>query len=429
MSYPFFDIYVNNIAKTPKQNYRDDVQELMNDQFYDSSDWYTVQEETSFASGTYQNIDVRINRVINPTTGANRGDDWKLLIFKDISKDVPVGSLFIFESNYWLTVNTENINTLTSSCIIRRCNNTLRWIDLDGGYNNVPCVLDYIIQENRDYSTAGSSIVNPSGILQVMAQMNAKSNLIRPNQRFLFGNATNWTAYKVFGGGINNFDAQQTSINSSTGLLKLTMGVNFDNVDTDDLVNGIASYYEHVYVVTLSHSTISGIIGQEVQLSAIVTMNGDTVTRDLTWTSSDEAIATVDTTGLVTFIDDGTCTITCTLENNSTVYDTCAVTVSGIVPVDDYVILVTPETNFIYEGSNRTYEVYLYENGIVQVDTFVFSVESGSTVPTENYFFNTLTDNSFIIYNIEKYLEENLVIECVSGLYSKNVEIKLIGAW
>lgn len=240
MTYKFYNVHMNELSNPPKIDYHEEMQAIVDDQFYDSSDWYTIQEETSFASGSYSDLDVRINSVVNTTTGANQGDDWRKLLFKDLSKIVRIGAFFVFDNNSWVVINTTILSNLTPTCTLRRCNNKLRWIDSDGVRQSVPCVLDYAITENRDYSTGGSKIVNPSGLLKIITQLNSTTNLIVPNDRFLFGNSDNWTSYKVQGGGINNFNNHETEIQGSTGLLILTASVAQLNTDTDDIVDGYA---------------------------------------------------------------------------------------------------------------------------------------------------------------------------------------------
>lgn len=64
------------------------------------------------------------------------------------------------------------------------------------------------------------------------------------------------------------------------------------------------------------------------QLTATVTP-ADATNKKVTWTSSDEAVATVDSTGLVTGVAAGTATITATAQDGSGVSDTESVTVTA----------------------------------------------------------------------------------------------------
>jgi len=416
------------MTKTPKADYYDETQAFIDDMFYDSSDWYTIQEETFFASGEYVDLDVRINRVINPSTGANRGNDWKLLLFKDISKSIPLGSYFIFEDNYWIAVNTEDTVDLTSTCIVRRCNNTLRWYDVETGAKySYPCVLGYVINENRDYVSNNSAVVQPSGLLTAISQLNIGTNKIQSSQRFLFGNASSWTSYRVEGGGINNFSNSETVNNTPYGLLTLTLGVKQrGNDEIDDLVNGYANARKLEYSISLDKSSISGQVGDTYQLDATVYDEGLTVDRDVIWESSDEYIATV-VDGLVTFANTGNCSITVNLDGDADVNDSCNIVVNT-TPISEYEIVVSPDKNYVLENDSESYNVTLELNGIDTTDVFVFNIVAGN-VPVDNYVFTVVNGNNFNLENVGMYIEEELVIRCTSGIHSRDISIRLRGGW
>jgi hypothetical protein len=414
--------------QNPKETYTKLLQQTLNKEFYNSTDWYTVEEETVLRSETYQNVDVRINNVVAPTTGDNVEDDYKKILFKELNHSVDLGRLYRFDSNFWLTINVDKIKTLFQTVVVKRCNNVLRWLDEEtGALYEVPCSIGYLIKENRDYATAGSAVVVPSGMVDCYFQINSKTNKIKPNQRFLFGNPSNWTAYRVEGGGINNFNNQETFDNNSAALGRFSLAVDFVNKQTDDLVNGIANAYDNQYVVTLDQSSISGNATQTIQLRASVTLNGESVVRTLIWSSNNTSIATVNSSGLVTLVSAGSCIITCSLSNNSSVYDTTSVTV-GVSPVDNYQVVVSPDKNYILEGQEQTWLIYLYKNNVQQADTFSFSLDS-NTVPSSNYIYTVLGDNSFKIKNIKMFLTDNLEITATSGLYSKTIIVSLNGAW
>ena len=63
--------------------------------------------------------------------------------------------------------------------------------------------------------------------------------------------------------------------------------------------------------ITLSQETIEAVEGQKVQLTATVGPD-NTTDKTVTWASSDETIATVDETGMVTIVKPGECDITAT---------------------------------------------------------------------------------------------------------------------
>jgi len=69
--------------------------------------------------------------------------------------------------------------------------------------------------------------------------------------------------------------------------------------------------------ITLDRENVNIISGDSIQLAATV-LPEDTADKTVTWTSSDDSIATVDQTGLVTGVKPGTATITATTINGLT---------------------------------------------------------------------------------------------------------------
>lgn len=103
------------------------------------------------------------------------------------------------------------------------------------------------------------------------------------------------------------------------------------------LVNGI----------TLDQTSLSLNTGMKKTAQLTATISPDNASnKNVTWTSDDEAVATVSQTGLVTAIGGGTCTVTCTAQDVSGVTATCEVTVlndkSGIIDGHAYVDLDLP---------------------------------------------------------------------------------------
>jgi hypothetical protein len=426
MTYSYKFVPVMN-PNTPKQDFTDDVQANIDERFYEATDVYTIEEETALASGIYKEVDVRVHNVINAGAGANIEVDYKKITFKNINHPVDMGKMYRFDNNYWVSINVDKIKSLVQTVLVKRCNNVLRWMDLQGVLHAVPCSIGYAIMYNRDYSTAGSALVTPSGVVETTMQLNADSNTIRPNQRFLLGNSANWVAYRLEGGGINNFNNQETFVNNPQGILKLTLATDYVNLDTDDTVNGLANTKDNIYAVTMNQTAISGSVGQSVQIEAVVTLNGNTVSRPVVWSTSNSAYATVSSTGLVTFVATGTAIITCTLFGNALVYDTCTAQTVGSA-VDNYQLIISPISNTILEGATQNWTAYLYKNGVVQADVVTFSLTPNS-VPSVNYFYNVTGDNSFSIMNIKRFLSDTLKVTATSGAYSDVINISLRGAW
>jgi len=412
---------------SPKSEQIELFQETLNTQFYNSTDWWTIQEETSIGTGEYSNIDVRINTLVNSETGLKLGDDWKRILFKDINHDIEIGRFYIFNNSTWLTINSEVIKNLAGTCAIRRCNNTLRWIDqTTGAYYEEPCCIEYLVKEPRDYFTTGSAFTTPGGFLHIYTQLNNRTSLIDENQRFLFGNSEHWTCYKVVGTGLNDFNNTITYDNSSAKLLVVDMIANFINEQLDDVANGIADVYTTLYTLDLNKDVVEGAPGTTAQLFTTITYNRDTVTRPVTWATSDSTIAVVSTDGLVSFISAGSCTITATITGN-TVGDTCMAKTTLTPAINAYIVF-TPNENYVLESDTKIYSVYLYKNDVIQADTFTITC-SPNDVPATSYIFTQTDGHGFSISNRLRSLDSYLTITCTSGTETIDFEIYLRGAW
>ncbi len=132
--------------------------------------------------------------------------------------------------------------------------------------------------------------------------------------------------------------------------------------------------------ITLSDTTISLDAHQSKQLTATV----ENSTKSVTWASSDETVATVSDSGLVSSVGDGTCSITATIDD---VVATCSVTVVNTytapllsanydlvaVDKDDEITLIPTVTylgeavegvTYAWESANEA--IATVENGVVR---------------------------------------------------------------
>ena len=426
MTYKYLESSLS-IKKIPKETFTNHFQQVLDADFKVASDWHTIKEETSRGSNNFEDIDVRVIKAIAMRTGGKLGDDHKILSFQDINHAAQLGTMYFFDENYWISVNTEEIKNLAASVTVRRCNNTLRWKNpYTGKVYTEECFIDYMIKETRDYSTAGSSLVQPSGFIEVTCQKNDITTLIKQNQRFLFGNKSNWISYKVQGGGLNNYNNLKTMDNESTGLIKLSMQVVQENSQLDDLINGVADALENIYTIALDYSVLNMNIGDAFTLTPTVKDNLKIVTPSLGWTTSKSSVATVDIYGKVTSVGSGKTTITATIDDNPEAYASCSVTVSA-TPVSNTKVVILPNVNYVYEGETKIFTCYLYTDDVVQGDTFTFEIDGD--VPPSYYKFAVLNDNSFSIKNINRYMTDTLTVTATSGSHVQILSILLRGGW
>lgn len=205
------------------------LQDKINSEYEYATNAFIIQEELNFGSLNFTDIEVILNHVINPTTGEKLGDDFKEIVFKDIShSNKGMGFRYSFDNFYWLTINTDNYKKATASVIIRRCNHNLKWYDANRILRNEPCIIDYFkLAAMRDFLIENSNMAIPDKKCNIILQNNIVTNVINYNQRFIFNN----TAWQVIG-----FDRV-----TYPGLITLNLEQHQINTATDDLVNEIAN--------------------------------------------------------------------------------------------------------------------------------------------------------------------------------------------
>lgn len=415
------------IGHTYGDVWKDDFQALVDEEFLNSPNIFSILEQDAIGSDSYSEINVRINRGMHVYTGKNMGDDWKLLIFDSTSHPVELGKKYYFENNYWLTFNTELYKNIASSCMVKRCNNVLRWVDTDGILYDEPCIFDNLIARARDQMSSDELIL-PQGYINVYAQLNEKTMAIKENQRFLVGNEKNRVAYKIFGNGVRNFLNDWTYDDNSARIVMFTMGGNYVNQQTDDIVNGIANMFQSTYEIGNIPEEISGKPGGSFKLEPILLRNNIVIDNaEFKYASSNRNIITVDSSGLISFISNGTASIMVSYDSNTGVTTDIPVIISAIGSETN--IIVNPLPTFITEGDTVTYTCHLYTDSILMPDIFTVGASPNNTVPQENYSITQVDGNTFIVHNIKYTPYNKLKILCVSGDISKEIAIELKGRW
>jgi len=406
----------------------DDYSALVSDRFEIASDVFVIKRESSFASGSLVDVTVRVTSSIDSMTGQRLSDDFKQLIFKPSETHVAgIGTKYYFESNYWICVYSDTIKSLSNNCMVRRANDYLRWIGDNGVYYEEPCCIDYKIARSKDTLTA-ENLILPQGYTDIYCQLNAKTELIKGNQRFLFGRPNNRLCWRVFGNGIQNTQNQETDDDTTSRLLTLTVGGWEINNDLDNLTLGIADYYNNVYALSLTPAVITGNVGETRQLVSTVTLNGNPVTASVVYTSSDAAKVGVSTTGSLTLSASGVAIITATMASNSTVSASSTVTVSTSGVSTEEVRITPSDDTFVLEDESVAFTAYVYTNGIQQANVFTFPL-ADANVPVANYTMTAIGNNAFTINNVNKYLDYPLLINATSGSFVKQISVNLKGAW
>lgn len=365
-------------------------------------------------SPNYRLIDYNLTNTQYKTFIMDYDTDKNLIGYKklvsypyDIQKFF-VGDYVYFNSNYWLVFAIDNQFIYNIRGQIKRCNNTIKWIDTNDIIRSYPCVMDNKI--NNSDLDQNANIIIPQGGIICYLQLNEFTNTIKINDRFIFGKQ----AFKVNA----LIDYVSTSF--------MTLIMQKDNIDNrDDLVNQIAYNSENNYILTINQDNITQNIGYSTTLTATVELNDEIIDKNVFWESSDVSKVSINENGEIDLLSTGTVTINCYMEDNVAIGDSILITVSSTLPGIE-TIIISPDNQTIKQGQTQTYTVYAYIDDVLQLDKFTIT---GIGVPS-SYYTLTTTDNSFTVHNIQSY-SNNLVINCLNQTTSttKTYAIKLAGLW
>lgn len=225
MALNFYSAYLN-IASTPAESYREDLQEFSYSSFEDAGSIYTIKEELTSGTLTFTDLKCRVEHAINSETGLKLSDDFKKLIFKDFTHSTGIGYRYNFGGYIWIGINSDNINSATCSVTIRRCNNQMKWLNENNILFTEPCIFDYDLRDTSfNYD---KQINNVEGDMKAFVQKNQYTSTLKINDRFIF----NGQAYII--NGINMHSIEQLL---TINLFKVPVSNN------DDLVNNIANAF------------------------------------------------------------------------------------------------------------------------------------------------------------------------------------------
>jgi len=245
--------------------------------------------------------------------------------------------------NTYIVVSKQEDSKGYDLCYIQRCNNTLKFYDSTSTLHSIPCIISkgsISLDEQKIISTLDS---------EVAVQISNTSITRQIEMNYVF---------KI---GMRNYTV--TDINDITvnGLLLIKM---------------VYSEVEQVFPVysltILNGDSIQADINTLVQLNIQVKDRETIITSPLlTFTSSNNLIATVSSTGLVSFLSVGSVNISCKLDNDNLIQDSI-----GIEIVEEEQHNYTAEIDLgsisIIKTYSSTYTCTFKDNGIAITDSSVF---------------------------------------------------------
>lgn len=327
----------------------------------------------------YQQKRIRVSNLIDPTTGNNLGADWQKMIIEDGNIDfLPRGAKVIFNGNVWLVVNPMNVQSVTGTSIIRRCNATWNHLDEYGNILSEPFVYGHGANDLATGNRVTEYMILMNGYQHGLMQLNPQTHGLHHNMRMILGSQ----CYAVRG--VQNFAQEFSQDISSVHIQFFDLEAAEPLEELDDMENRVAEGKRFSWVI-LTEGAERMIAGTEQQLRATSVVNGGAPKQDLKmtyeWKSNNPEVLEVTPNGLATAKQNGTATVTCTLAENPTI--TAEMTIAVEEPeMESYIGWRSEPPKEIEQYNSATLTAVYYEYGAATKEPVKFTF---SGAPEECY--------------------------------------------
>lgn len=429
MALKYYDAAAKIRQPNPKASYYADYAAMMDLGFENAPNvvYDEIEYEATYGEEDFVTIPrVRVDTILNYNTGIILGDDYKTFIFAPEFEVQPYyGMKFRWQGSYWLVINTNSYASLPVSAEVRRCNNVLRFFNEKGERVYEPCIMDYTLRFANNEDTMTIAIGN--GEQKVWCQRNSRTQLIQPNERFLFGTPEQRVAFRLYAGGVKNYLNGVTMDDSSPTITEFYVDHYEINPLFDDLENGFANAYLNEVTIALNDVEPKMNIGDKDIVSAIV-KRGNTILDNVNieWLSSDNDVVSV-SDGVITANSLGDAVITATISDTN-ISTTVQVSVVEEEVDDIYELLVSPDKDYVLQGVSETFVVDLYKNGVKQPDVVTFA-DLSTGIPVGKYTITSDVQNTFTLTNKGMYMGAPVIVRCVSGSHELTLYIRLRGLY
>ena len=334
----------------------------------------------------------------------NNSTDNHISIFYEVSAPIKQGQLLSYSGKHFITLNKESVeNDTYYKSTLLECNLILPVV-VNKVTHNIPCYM-YDLTSN---AIVGNDIIRyADGRVSLITESTDVVNNIKIE-----------TGFWIVGG--------------------------YFELATMYNLNGITSIYldrelmpQRVYAFDLTSSAIEYDVDTTTQLVPVPTIDGaiDNAAT-ITYSSSNELIATVDLLGTVTFLAEGNVTITAAWkEQNLT--DTIDLTVVAevIVPENTFNLVCSNVNNEIVIGSTsgRIFTASMVDASGITVDFTPVWTFDWNGMATSNF---TITYPStykckVAVKDVMELIGKTFVITCTTsdGIYTKSIVMTLVSGW
>ena len=397
-------------------NYRSRVQDTLTDTDYINEENKRYVIEHFFEQPNYyqvtKNFDLDTTYDVLIAEESKKKDSVgikNLISYPYATPQFTLGDYINWQSDVWLltTLDTQYDYSVVGRII--ETNTDLKWINNNGVLKSYRAIAtNKVIHQGLDET---KYITVPDGNIIVRVQKNDDTSALKESRRFIInGNAYRITNINNFVNNMIEFYMEQTTVS-----------------DEDDLINNIADQSANVFSLEINADDFNQVVGYISTLTATVKLNGDIVTKDVLWSTSNPSIVAVSSGGIISLLAEGSATITCSMQDNSSISDTIIITVTdSSAPSVETRIL--PNEKIILQSQTQVYTVYKYIDNVVQADTFNFTT---SGIASSKYEFTVISGNSFSVRNIQKDDSNQLTVLCTNlvDATTATIQITLGGLW
>ena len=332
----------------------------------------------------------------------NENQRETIVIYYDVTAPVRPGTLVMYGYGVYLALNRETVeNDVYYKSTLVKCNGVYN--ENCGAVMNIPFYSDNM---KSSVSVGNGTITMLNGNIEIITEENSLSKKIKIDQKF-----------NEFGRTFN-----VCNLYSMDGILHIIA----------EVYSNMTPSYTYSIVIDGTPTT-SLKTGETVQLTATTYM-GETISPGATldWTSSDNTIATVDGTGLVTCVSEGTAIITCTWVEQD-VKETVSINVSDssepVTPTGN-TYTISGNTN-LKNGFSRTYTLTITDSSGNDITSsqndYSWNIVSDFTDKIEQ----VITDNKIkLTVDDENLFDESFVLQVlVNSDVKVSITITIVEPW
>lgn len=307
-----------------------------------SSDFVKAQVQGIDSNDPWQYTDcyLRMTDMGYPTiTSSRKQDDYKMVLVADKRVDyLRPGAKIKTMGSTWLVINPNNVSGVGAGGEVQRCNAVWNHLDWYGNVISEPLAVDrYLARANN---TDHQEAVNlPQGYFDVKCQLNPETAELGENSRIILGR----NCYRITG--FSDFTQEFTGDYDSVRMLEFSIHFEEPNREIDDMERHVAGGLNFSWQ-SLMRGQANITVGETAQFAVRSLRCGQQVQSTKNkpiyygWCSSNERVATVTQSGLVTALSAGECTITATLQQNPSIAAKMTVTITD-EPVSSTVKIIT----------------------------------------------------------------------------------------